>query len=312
MIITHSSLDCFKSCRRKYKLRYLDGIVSKQKSESLEFGSRMHELLEQYLNHIKAVQAFNGDLDDGKALEAIEEKVIANMEASPVDSAKLLGLIRGYIRKYYNADATEYDVHFVEKEFNLTTPYSDTDLKLIRIAGKVDGVVQSKDDQRFFIVEHKTASNVDDAYVAQKDIDSQTMMYALCLEQSLGIQVSGVIHDIIIKQKIRQKKGESEEEFCDRLINDVTDENFIRIVVDIDRDRLNEFKDEFDASCSDLSQCRNFYKCTGNCLGRFGACDYLALCRAGGLVDSVRDLYEKRREHEELSVGIINQGGNNE
>jgi CRISPR/Cas system-associated exonuclease Cas4 (RecB family) len=297
MIITHSSLQCFQSCRQKYKLRYLDGIIPREKSDALDFGTHMHELLETYFKHIEANQTFQSNSDEDESIIGMLGSKADKMNLSPIESAKLMGLMYGYQRKYYASDVNEFEVVDVEKEFSVTTPFEG-----VLIAGKADGILRSKSDGRYYILEHKTASNVDDAYIAQKDIDSQTMTYALCLEQEMGIEIYGVIHDIIIKQKIRQKKGETEEEFCERLLEEVTDDNFERITVVFDRDRLAEFNDELLASCEDVKNCHRFYKCTGNCLGRFGACDYLPLCRAGGLVESVKNLYDTRHAHEELSA----------
>lgn len=303
MIITHSSLECFKSCRQKYKLRYIDGIVPKEKSEALEFGSATHLLLEQYFNGLKAVQMFDSDKYEKTLLKDELGRLVNSVNLSKVEKAKLLGLILGYIDTWYEGDFEnkEFEVVDVEKEFN-----KKSEAKNFCFAGKIDAIVKSNSDGRYFIVEHKTSSLVDDAYIAQKDIDSQTLTYAACIEDLFGINVSGVIHDILTKQKIRQKKGESEEEFCARLISDVTPDNFRRFVVEINRDKLNGFKEELEQSCNDLLNCACFYKCTGSCIGRYGTCDYLDLCRAGGLVEAIKEKYETRRPFEEISERTIN------
>lgn len=302
MIVTHTSLECFKSCRKKYDLRYKQGIVPKIKSEALEFGTAWHTMLEQYFKQIEAVQAVGANFGTEDEVAERSYAVADTLGLSRIDTAKLMGLTVGYIGKWYEYDIMQFDVIDVEKEFSV--PILDDRATFV---GKVDGLVQQKSDGKYYIVEHKTASNVDDNYVAQKDIDTQTMIYAMCLEDLMGIQIHGVIHDIAIKQKIRQKKGESEEEFCDRLFEDVTEDNFKRIVVEINRDVLDEFKVERDCSVNDLLQCDMFYKCTNNCVGKYGACEYLPICRAGGLVDSLRDKYETRRQHEEISPETANE-----
>jgi hypothetical protein len=169
------------------------------------------------------------------------------------------------------------------------------------------GSVFNPSGRKYYILEHKTASTVDENYIAQKDIDSQTMSYAISIENELGIKISGVIHDLITKQKIRLKKGESEDDFCQRLINDVTEENFTRVMIEFEEGQLDEFKQELIQACDDLNQCHHFYKCTGSCIGRYGACEYLPLCRKGGLqklggiFGSLRELFETASAHEEIS-----------
>ena len=297
MIITHSSLQCFQACRRKYKLRYMDCIVPKIKSQALGFGSAMHTALEEYFKYVDASQKFVES--DGKCDFTFDcDKVLSDK----VESAKLAGLIAGYVRKWYSEDFDKYNVIAIEKEFKCDMPKS-----CAYIAGKIDGVVQDNCTGKYYILEHKTASIVDEAYVSQKDIDSQTLLYAVALKYTMGIVVDGVIHDIIIKQKIRPKKGESEEDFCARLIEDVTDDNFIRVQVDLTPEQIKDFEAELEQETEDLAWCKSFYKCTGSCLGKYGACEYLPICRAGGLVDSLKDKYEIARAHEELSETTVGE-----
>lgn len=305
MIITHSSLECFKACRQKYKYRYMDGIVPKRKSAALEFGSAMHAVLEQYFNFIKAAQVFDG-MEPEDVIRERCEQIVDDAGLETVETAKLMGLILGYISRWYKTDVEELDVIDVEKEFNNTKL-----LATINFVGKVDGLVRRKSDGKYFILEHKTASVVDESYVAQKQIDSQTMTYAICLEDTMEIEIGGVIHDIITKQKIRLKKGESESDFCERLIDDVTDDNFTRIVIEFAPGDLDDFRHELYNACNDLDRCGNFYKCTGSCIGRYGACEYLPLCKAGGLaktggiVGALTEMYETARAHEEISIDTL-------
>jgi hypothetical protein len=220
---------------------------------------------------------------------------IADMEA--IDRAKLKGLIIGYVNKWYESDCQEYEIIDVEREFSCEVDrfYS------YRFVGKADGIVKRKSDGKYFILEHKTAAVVDDDYIAQKQIDSQTMTYAVFLSEAMGIEISGAIHDILTKQKIRLKKGETEEEFCQRLIDDVTDDNFTRIVVEFGKQELSDFVIELNHATDDLCHCDSYYKCTGQCIGRYGACEYLPLCRNKGDLSGIEELYDVRKPHEEIS-----------
>lgn len=295
LVITHSSLQCFQSCHRKYRLRYMDCIVPKQKSNALEFGSAMHIALEEYFKYVKASQVFLGETG---ACDFVFDcnKILTDK----VEAAKLAGLLRGYIQRWYPEDSTKYDIIEIEREFKLRIVGQD-------FVGKIDGLVRERETDKYYILEHKTASVVDESYVSQKEIDSQTLNYANAIQRTMGIKISGAIHDLITKQKIRQKKGESIDDFCKRLNEDVTDDNFSRIKIEFTQEQMQEAFDELQDQISELWGCRHFYKCTGACLGRFGACDYLPICKAGGLVDALKEQYETSRAHEEISESTLSE-----
>ena len=309
MIITHSSMECFKSCRNKFKLRYIDCIVPKVKSNALDFGSAMHASLEHYFNLIKDYQESPHDYSDDDLKEILLREcpeIGYSYLPDETEQAKLCGLIIGYINNYYPGDKQEFSVFGVEQEFSIPLTSPSKMFKSF-LSGKIDGIIQRKSDGKYYILEHKTASIVDDAYVSQKSIDSQTMLYASCIHHTHGIKISGAIHDIITKQKIRQKKGESPEEFRERLISDVTNENFTRIEVEFSDEQMDEFEQDLESAIDDITFCDRYYKCTGSCIGRYGACEYLPICKSGGLVDAVKEMYEIRRAHEELSDETVGE-----
>ena len=298
MIITHSSLSCFQQCRQKFKFRYIEGICPVTKSNALEFGSQMHLVLQHLFECIEAQQT-KGDTQYEPKESVIDRLCqmveIADMEA--IDRAKLKGLIIGYVNKWYESDCQEYEIVDVEREFTCEVDrfYHH------RFVGKADGIVKRKSDGKYFILEHKTAAVVDNDYIAQKQIDSQTMTYAFFLSKSMGIEISGAIHDILTKQKIRLKKGETEEQFCQRLIDDVAEDNFTRIFVEFGKQELADFVIELNHATDDLCHCDSYYKCTGQCIGRYGACEYLPLCQNKCDLSGLEELYDVRKPHEEIS-----------
>lgn len=50
MRLSNSRIQCFKSCRRKYELKYVEDIVPVQNAEALERGKSYHEKVEMLLN----------------------------------------------------------------------------------------------------------------------------------------------------------------------------------------------------------------------------------------------------------------------
>lgn len=49
-VLTHSSMSCFKTCRRRYYYRYVEGIerIDEEESEALRFGDLIHRSLEAW------------------------------------------------------------------------------------------------------------------------------------------------------------------------------------------------------------------------------------------------------------------------
>jgi len=80
-----------------------------------------------------------------------------------------------------------------------------------KLAGKVDGIVQI--GESYYLLEHKTASNIDASYIERLWTDFQITMYAWYVKNTLGIPVIGIIYNILGKAKIQQSKGETEAEY---------------------------------------------------------------------------------------------------
>ena len=58
----------------------------------------------------------------------------------------------------------------------------------------MDGIVRQ--DGQYFLLEHKTASQIDASYLERLWTDFQIILYAWYLEQTLGITVSGIIYNV--------------------------------------------------------------------------------------------------------------------
>lgn len=76
-VLTHSSIRCFQTCRRKYFYRYELGIerADREEKESLVFGSLLHLALEAWWESFK-------ELDNGNCVNAPVNGIGANQPAS--------------------------------------------------------------------------------------------------------------------------------------------------------------------------------------------------------------------------------------
>ena len=73
------------------------------------------------------------------------------------------------------------------------------------LAGKVDGIVRIGGD--YFILEHKTAAQLDSDYLERLWTDFQITIYAYYIEQTMGIPITGILYNVLVKAKLQQSKG---------------------------------------------------------------------------------------------------------
>jgi hypothetical protein len=243
----------------------------------------------------------------------------------------LTAMMTAYARKY---EQEPFEVICLEKKFKgeIINPATGACSKSFHLAGRVDGVVKEK--SRYYLIEHKTASLIDGNYLEKLWADFQIQLYSIYIASELGIEISGVIYNILGKAKLRKSEGETEaeyeerkeglaaknksgksnatrnmpesdEEFQARLALKYQEpEMFHRELIYIDQSRLTAIQEELweltkaylDARRRDV-----FYQNTSYCFNFNRPCRYFDLCRANGNVKNLIDnFYEIREPHEEL------------
>ena len=65
------------------------------------------------------------------------------------------------------------------------------------LAGKVDGIVRIGGEH--FILEHKTAAQVDGDYLEKLWTDFQITLYAHYIEETMGIPITGILYNVLVK-----------------------------------------------------------------------------------------------------------------
>ena len=128
--------------------------------------------------------------------------------ARPYDfvTAKAEALYTGWEKAIQHVLA-KWRVVDVEKEFAFPLLNPDTAgvSKTFMEAGKIDGVLQHRENGQFAILEHKTTSDSlesDSTYWGRLSMDSQISKYVLA-ERHLGRDVSQVIYDVVHKPQQR-------------------------------------------------------------------------------------------------------------
>ena len=137
------------------------------------------------------------------------------------------------------------------------------------VIGRIDAVMNSGS-----IVEHKTTSGpIDGSYFLRLEMDEQIPTYMIARNSN------NVLYTVCSTPSIRQKKGETEEEFKQRCIEwlNEPDKFTIANIARLDYD-LKAFADEQDAIINEMEKCKLFYRNPGHCMKWGRLCQYAPIC----------------------------------
>lgn len=193
--ITYSALSMFKNCRRKYRWRYIKELAPIAADPALYFGQFIHDCLELW--------------HESRCVVSVQDYITGSIvdRATKLNAAAMMD---AYMLHY---QTERWSVVALEKPFEATVvnPTTGAASRSFVMRGKVDGIVC--EDGRNYILEHKTASRIDAAYIDRLWTDFQSKIYAHFISEALGIKIHGVEYNILTKARLTQKQGESEAEF---------------------------------------------------------------------------------------------------
>jgi hypothetical protein len=322
MVSTYSMWSLFRNCRKAVDWRYLQQLVPLQRARNLHFGSVIHQCLE----------AWHGRRDLDEVLATIN-RLCANRlqdENQHRDWHLATAMMRAYAARYAVDDL---EIVALEKNFEgpIVNPATGAASRSFVLAGKVDGIVRIQGEH--FILEHKTAAQVDGDYLEKLWTDFQITLYAHYIEQTMGVPITGILYNVLVKAKLQQGKGETEEEFQarraellaksktgkttakrklpesdedfqQRLAEKYTDpEMFHREMLYLSRDRFEILRAELWELTQAFLEARRrgiFYQNTGFCFNYQRPCAYFALCRSNGNPNVIENFYQRVAPNEEL------------
>lgn len=326
---TYSMWRLFRDCRMAFKWRYIDQLIPLQKDKNLSFGSTIHECLRLWHDK-KNIQLVNAYIDKVYFNRTQDEKAKADWHLARA-------MMNAYVKKY---PKEEFDVIALEKKFEgqIINPETGAPSRSFLLAGKVDGLVTI--DGKYYLLEHKTASILDASYLEKLWCDFQIILYSWYLEQTLGIKITGIIYNILVKTRISQSKGETEEEYQERCAELIAksksgktsakrkmpesdeafstrldekyseSEMFHREMLYISRDQFDELRIELWELSKSLLEARRrqmFYRNTSYCYHHNKPCPYFELCKSGGSQLVIDNLYQHAIPHEELQDPITEE-----
>lgn len=323
---TFSMWNSFKNCRKLAKLRYIDKLVPNNKKDCLNFGAIIHDCLEIYHSHYD--------------LSLVQVKIDQSYPQRNSDPASkkewhyATAMIKGYVKRYKN-DSSKFNIIDLEKVFEgpIVNPLTGRMSRKFHLSGKVDGIVQMIEDGSYWLLEHKTASQINNNYVEKLWTDFQITLYCLYLKIYYNIEIIGILYNILGKTTMKQKEGETEIEFAERYQKLIaksktgkssakrkmpeTDEEFqlrlaekysqpemfIREDIYITTERYELLQGElWKLTQSYLEAVRNdnFYCNTDYCFRYNSPCGYYPICSSGDSNIVIENYYSIVEPHEEL------------
>lgn len=229
-LLTASRMTALLACPRKHYLRHEIGLVTETPSMALRFGSAFHKAMEERWNGASYEDAL------AKAIESADK-------FTEIEVATLSGLLAGYYARY--SGEIEIVAHVqpeIQFRFQLDRSRS------FEAAGKIDGLGQLVDG-RICLIEHKTSGediSPDSDYWMRLRFNPQIYQYVDAARQ-LGYDVQTIIYDVTRKPSIRQKQGETAEQYASRLAADTQerpDFYFARREVSVMEDDLTQFTEQ--------------------------------------------------------------------
>jgi hypothetical protein len=324
MVSTYSMWSLFRNCRKAVDWRYLRQLVPLSRDRNLHFGSLIHECLEAW--HTRR---------DLAEVVALVDRLCPNRlqdEDQHRDWHLATAMMTAYAARYAVED---FDITALEKTFEgpITNPATGAASRSFVLSGKVDGIVRIGGD--YFLLEHKTAAQLDSDYLERLWTDFQITIYAYYIEQTMGIPITGILYNVLVKAKLQQSNGETEDEFQARRAELLaksktgkstakrrmpeTDEEFQQRLAEkytepaiFHREMLYLSKDRFEILRSELWELTQafldarrrdvFYQNTAFCFNYHRPCAYFALCRSGGNPNVIENFYQRVAPNEELRV----------
>lgn len=234
MKLSVSRIKLFKSCRRAYELKYIEGLEPVEKAEALQTGLSYHEKIEQ----LYAEGVFDAD-----------------------DLSKESAMACAYQKYIY-------------PEFKCKRPEEWVEYKLMTgdiLIGRVDGIAE--DDK---LVEHKTTSaEITEEYEYNLQWDEQLLAYMLMTG------AREIWYTVCRKPTIRQKKGETDQEFFDRMVEwyDQDTDTKIRLLrISRTDEDVEQFLDAVEKMAVEMRDTDHYYRNTSYCKHWGRMCEYAPIC----------------------------------
>lgn len=240
MKISASLVRTYKTCKRKYELKYLENLEPIVKSQSLQDGTDYHSMIEDFYN--------------GKGL-GYEEGM----------NPKICAMAMAYFKYLWQLNEELKEVEYVEKwfEYPLTKKHY--------VIGRNDAL--AKND---IPVEHKTVScDIDDEYIYSLQWDEQILTYMLA--NSINEMYYTVIKKPTIRQRQNESDAEFFNR-CLEWYDENTEKKVRLIKVTRSFVEIEEHRKDLIVMANEIENCKHFYRNPSACTCFNRRCEYSQVC----------------------------------
>lgn len=284
--LSNGGANCARDCKRKYYHRYEQAIQRRRDdSHALYFGRIWALVMACWFTE----RALKPCLD-------IIEREADNRD----DSAKLEAMISGYAARW----PEHHMVTISEGEFDVPIRNPATGRPSLSFTqyGFVD-LLELTINNDIWLWEHKTAGTIDGQYIEKLWCDSQITSYAVAL-RGIGIDIKGVVYDVVKKTKIKQRIKDTPEDYHARLMElYLTDESmFHRETVILSDSQIADWKADLWQTTQEILACRRagiWPRNTSRCYDWHRPCEFVPLCQNGADSLLLETEYEPRTKRED-------------
>lgn len=266
MELSASLIKTYKTCRRKYELRYLEELEPVAKAQALTDGTNYHAGIEAFYK-------------DGE--------IICDM-----NEPKISAMVWAYAHYIAEQNPELAEVETAEKwfEYPLTKKHS--------IVGRNDAIAKNG-----MAVEHKTTSNdVDDEYVYNLQWDEQILTYMLAT--GINEMLYTVIKKPTIRQK-QNETAEEFYERCKEWYSTDTDLKMRVIKVTRSHEEIEEHRKNLIVLADEIENQKHFYRNPTACTCYNRRCEYAPICLNYNPQLTYVEFEKKKRYSEELEENGI-------
>lgn len=255
-MFSHSRISCFKQCPKLYEFKYLKHLFPIKGNDNFYLGGLVHKGIELGSSY--------------QLNKYIEETNRPFTEKEETGNVLALGMVEAYFNKFGNSELIKHEVHF------------EVDLNGRKLQGYIDGIIDTPEG--YWLMELKTASQINKEYMDKLEFNDQISTYYYVILNNL-IQdfvldkpLLGIKYRIIKKPAIRQKINETVDEFRNRLIEKLSEEDYITETI------LNRTDEEIEEHVLDIihdidtiEKTERFTKSLCSCT-TYGRCPYMSIC----------------------------------
>jgi hypothetical protein len=189
----------------------------------------------------------------------------------------------------------------------LINPMTKRKSRSFNLGGKGDGL-KPLGDNNFVLIEEKTrGGSIGKSDIDKLSIDAQVLNAIINLEDARGIKITEVWYRYIRKPSIRQRKEETLNHFCERIVEDYCSRPgfyFHEERLMFPRNQLDDWRHNLWHIGQALLWTKKkslWYQNSSRC-AEWGGCPYLPLCRG----EDIQGMYRKEEVNIELSKGARN------